>query len=62
MLCAIWPHYSLRKVKEIHEGVILLVKLQASACNLLKVSLVQGCFPRFLNCKMAPNRAKRLKL
>ena len=32
MLCAIWYHlYNLKNVKNIHEGFLLLVNLQASA-------------------------------
>ena len=32
--CAIWYHlYNLKNVKNIHGGVLILVKLQASACN-----------------------------
>ena len=46
---------SLKNVKNTHRGVLLLVKLQASVCNLLKVTLLHGCFPRFLNC---PHGAK----
>ena len=34
MLCAIWYGlYSLKKLKNINGGVLLLVKLQASACK-----------------------------
>ena len=37
MLCAIWYHLcNLRNVKNTHEGVLLLVKLQDSACNFTK--------------------------
>ena len=32
--CAIWYHlYNLKNVKNTHGGVLLLVKLQAEACN-----------------------------
>ena len=42
MFCAIWYHlYNLKNVKNTHEGVLLLV---------LKVTLLHGCFSRFLNC------------
>ena len=51
MLCAIWYHlYKLKNVKNTHGGVLLLVNLQDEACNLLKLTLLHGCFPRFLNC------------
>ena len=43
MCCAIWYHlYNLKNVKNTHGGVLLLVKL--------KVTLICGCFSRFLNC------------
>ena len=44
-------------MKNTHEGVLLLVKLPAS---LLKLTLLYGCFSRFLNFKLqtVPNRAK----
>ena len=35
--CAIWYYsYNLKNVKNTHRGVLLLVKLQASACNFTK--------------------------
>ena len=37
-------------MKSILGGVLLLVKLQAKTCNFLKVTLLYGCFSRFLNC------------
>ena len=47
MLCAIWYHlYNLKNVKNTHGGVLLLVK----PATLLKVTLLRGCFSRFLNC------------
>ena len=50
MSCAIWCHlYNLKNVKSIHGGVLILVKLQASA-TLLKLTLLDGCFLCFLNC------------
>ena len=56
MLYAIWYHlYNLKNVKNTHGGVLLFVKLQALAgfklqLYLLKVTLLHGCFSRFLNC------------
>ena len=42
MRCAIWYNlYNLKNVKNTHGGVLLLV---------LKVTLLHGCFSRFLNC------------
>ena len=38
MHCAIWYHfYNLKNVKNTHEGVLILVKLQAEACNFTKI-------------------------
>ena len=37
MLCAIWCRlYNSKNVKNTHGGVLLLVKLQAEACNFTK--------------------------
>ena len=41
------PFAQFKKRENIHGGVLLLVKLQAT---LLKVTLLIGCFSRFLNC------------
>ena len=50
MRCAIWHHlHNLKKVKKNHGGVLLLVILQAKLATLLKVTLLHGCFSRFLN-------------
>ena len=44
VLCAIWYHsYNLKNVKNTHEGVLLLVKLQALASNFTK-SNTPPCF------------------
>ena len=49
--CATWYHlYNLKNVKNTHGGMLLLVKLQAKPATLLKVTLLHGCFSRFLNC------------
>ena len=52
MRCAIWYHlHNLKNVKNTRGGVLLLVKLQAKACNFtVKVTLLHGCFLQFLNC------------
>ena len=48
MRCAIWYHlHNLKNGENNHRGVLLLVKLQAT---LLKLTLLQGFFSRFLNC------------
>ena len=41
MPCAIWYHlYNLKDMKNTHGGVLILLKL----------TLLHGCFSRFLNC------------
>ena len=51
MRCAIWYHmYNFKNVKNTQGGVILLVKLEAQPATLLKVTLFDGYFSRFLNC------------
>ena len=55
MLCAIWYHlYNLKNVKSTYEKVLFKV----AACNLLKVTLLQGCFSGFLNCTNSTNSRK----
>ena len=43
------PFYNLKNVKNTHGEVLLLVKLQAEPVTLLKVTLLHGCFSRYLN-------------
>ena len=51
MLWAIWYClYNFKNVMNTHGGVLLLSKLQTEACNFTKVTLLHGCFSRFLNC------------
>ena len=51
MLCAIWYHwYNLRNLKNTHGGVLLLVKLQAEACNFTKSNNPPWAFFNF--CKL----------
>ena len=62
LLSGIWHYlYNLKYVDDIHGWVLLLIKLQASVWNLLKVTLFYWCFLRFLHCTMVPNRAKHYK-
>ena len=50
VLCAISHRsYNFKNVKNTHGGVLLSVKLHA----LVKVTLLHGCFSRFLNCAHA---------
>ena len=44
MRCAIWYHLSnFKNVNNTHEGVLILVKLQAEVCNFTKVTLFHLC-------------------
>ena len=39
MRCAIWYYlYNFKNVKNTHGGVLILVKLQAEACNFTKIN------------------------
>ena len=59
MLYVIWHHlYNLINVKNTLRGVLLVVSLQAKACNFTKSNLLRECFSRFLNCT---NSTKLLK-
>ena len=62
MRCAIWYHlYNLKKVKNTHGGVLLLVKLQAKACNFTKSSTPPWVFfTFFLNCANGYQIAQRI--
>ena len=42
--CAIWYHlYNLENVKSTHGGVLILIKLQAKACNFTKRNTSSWC-------------------
>ena len=62
MLCAIWYHlYNLKNVKNIHGRVLVLVQLQALACNSSKSDPPPWVFFEFSEiAQMVPNRAKCL--
>ena len=48
MRCAIWYHLqNLKNMKNTHEGVLILVKLQASACNFTKINTPPWVFFTF---------------
>ena len=50
MRYAIWYFlYNFKNVKNTHEGVLLLVKLQAKACNFTKSNTPSWVFFTFLN-------------
>ena len=49
MRCAIWYHwYNLKSVKNTHGGVLILVKLQALACNFTRINAPSWVFFTFL--------------
>ena len=51
MRCAICHHlHNLKNVKNTHGGVLILVKLQASTCNFIKINTPPWVFSRFLSC------------
>ena len=48
MFCAIWyPLYNLKNTKNIHGGMLLLVKFQAEARNFTKSNTPMGVFHVF---------------
>ena len=50
MLCAIWYHLcNLKTVKNTHGGMLILVKLQAEACNFTKINTPPWVFFTFFN-------------
>ena len=52
MHCSIWYYLrNLENVKNIHEVVLLFVKLQAKACDFTKSDLPPIMFSRFKLCK-----------
>ena len=49
MRCAIWYHlHNSKNVKNTHGGVLILVKLQAKACNFTKINTPSWVFSTFL--------------
>ena len=44
------PYVQFKIRENNHGGVLLLLKLQAAVCDLLKALLLHGCFSRFLDC------------
>ena len=49
MRCTIWYYlYNLKNVKNTHEGVLILVKLQAKACSFTKINTPPLVFFTFL--------------
>ena len=63
MRCVIWYHlYNFKKVKQIHGGVLLLVKLQAKACNLTKIDTPSWAFLCFLDCTNETKSSKTSRI
>ena len=61
MFYAIRYHlYNLKTVKNNHGRVLLLVKLQALACNFTKRAVLHGCLLRFLNLHKLYHIAQRI--
>ena len=59
--CAIWYHfYNLKNVKNTHGGVLILVKLQASACNFTKINTPPWVFFTFLKLYKRYQIAQRI--
>ena len=59
MLRSIWYHlYNLKDMKNTHGGVLLLVKMQALACNFTKSNTPPWMFLRFLNCTIGTKSRK----
>ena len=51
MRCTIWYHlYNLKNAKNTHGGVLILVTSRFQPATLRKLTLLHGCFSRFLNC------------
>ena len=50
MLLDLIPFVQFKNLKNTHGGVLLLVKLQTSACNFTKSNAPPRVFSRFLNC------------
>ena len=63
MRCAIWYHlYNLKNLKNTHEGVLLLVKLQAKNLQFYqKKHSSMGVFHAFKIVQMIPNCQKHHK-
>ena len=60
--CAIWYHlYNLKDVKNTHGSVLVLVKLQAEACNFTKRN-TPWVFFTFLNCTNGTKSRKASQL
>ena len=60
MHCTIWYHLdNLKNVKNIHGGVLLLVKFQALACNFTKSNTHPWVFFTFLNLYKCHQIAQR---
>ena len=61
MRCTIWYHlYNLKNVKNSHGGMLILVMLQASACNFTKTNTPPWMFFTFLKLRKCYQIAQRI--
>ena len=61
MRCAIWYHlHNLKKMKKTHGGVLILVKLQAEACNFTKINTPAWVFFTFFKLYKCYQIAQRI--
>ena len=59
--CAIWYHlYNLKNVKNTHGGVLILVKLEAPACNFTKINTPPWGFFTFFKLYKSYQIAQRI--
>ena len=62
MRCAIWYHlYDFKNVKNTHGGLLILVKLQASACNFTEINTPLWVFFTFFKSYGWYQIAQRIK-
>ena len=63
VLCAIWHHlYNLKNVENTHGGKLILVKLQASACNFTKINTPPWVFFTFFKLYKWCQIAQRIQI
>ena len=63
ILCATWYHlYNFKNVKNTHGGVLLLVKMQGSACKFTKSNTLAWVFCTFLKFVYCANGTKSRKV
>ena len=61
MRCAIWFHlYNFKNMKNIHGGVLILVKLQGKVCNFTKINTPPWVFFTFFKLCKCDQIAQRI--